>query len=140
MKQFFWTFLSNLIALDSASTNMINNKSPNADPSRNPTWTRKPTTSSLFIHYRMILTNHSCRPSFVKPHHTTSLVTWSKTFSKSADAKYNFFFFAKCFSCHCLKIIMGFVFLHPGMKPSSISSMSTCCLMNSLINFRNLIC
>ena len=46
--------------------------------------------------------------SFLKAHHTTSLGTKSKSFSKCTNAKCKFLFFAKYFSCSCLKIKICF--------------------------------
>ena len=77
------------------------------------------------------LTNYSSSTSFLKAHHRTSLGTLSRAFSKSTNAKYKFhFFFAKYFSCNCLKIKMAFMVPHPSIEPNCISSMSTCCLIN----------
>ena len=76
------------------------------------------------------LTNHSSSPSFLNVHDVTSLITRSKTFSKSTNAKYKFFFFAKCLYYNCFKIKVTFVFPHHDIKQNCFSSMPTCCLIN----------
>ena len=125
--------------LDKASSTIINNKGLNTEPLCNPIWTRKPSLkvplaltwlqALLYINVA-ILTNHSPKLSFLKVHHTISLGTWSKACSKSANAKWKFFFFAKYFFCNCLKIKMTFVVPHPGIKPNYISSISAPFLIN----------
>ena len=88
-------------------------------------------TWSISIHRLTILTNHSSTSSFLKADHATSLVTQLKAFSKSTIAKCKFFFFAKYFSCYCLKIKMAFVVPQPGIKVNCISSMPTFCYINT---------
>ena len=68
--------------------------------------------------------------SFLKAHHTTSLGTQSKAFSKSTDTKYKFFFSAKYCPCNCFKIKMAFAVPHSGINPNYILSMFPCCLTN----------
>ena len=53
----------------------------------------------------------------------------SKASSKSTNANYKFFFFAKYFSCNILKMKMAFVVSHPGINPNCIT-VSTYCLVN----------
>ena len=115
---------------------MINNKGLNTKPSCNLIWTRK---SSLKVsltptQLRAVLcidctrlNNCISMPNFPKAHHTSSLGTRSKAFSKSTNANYRFFFFLKYFSCSSLKTKMAFVVPRLVMKPDSISLMSTCC-------------
>ena len=48
------------------------------------------------------LINHSSMPNFLKAHHTKSIATRSKAFSKPTNVKNKFFFFAANFSCNYL--------------------------------------
>ena len=129
-----------LIFLNKASKNMINNKWLKTEPWCNLFWTRKSSmkvtlTLSLLWAFPYIncaiVSNHSFSPSFFKALHTTFLGNWwSKAFSKSTNAKYKIFFFAKCFSCNPLKIKVVFAVPHPSIKPNWTSWMPTCCLVN----------
>ena len=49
-------------------------------------------------------TIHSSMPSFRMAHQMTFLGTRSNAFSRSTNAKYNFLFLARCFSCNCLSM------------------------------------
>ena len=85
-----------------------------------------------------ILTNHLSTSSFLKSHHTKSLGTQSKAVCKSKNAIYKSIFFAKYFSCNCLKIKNNISSPHPDIRPNYISSMSTCCLINFSIILSNI--
>ena len=128
-----------LISLYIASSTMIKKTGLNTKLWCNPTWARKfsvkvPLTLTwlqAFIYIDcIILTNHSPIPNFLKAYYTTSLCIQSKAFSKSTNANYRIFF-AKYFSCNCLKITMVFIFPYTGMKPNCIN----CCLINFSIIF-----
>ena len=54
-----------------------------------------------------------------------TLGTLSKAFSKTTNAKSNFFFLPKYFSCNCLTKNIASVVPCPGMTPNCVSSMFT---------------
>src|SRR5664279_1596413 len=67
----------------------------------------------------------SSTPNFRKAHHTTSLETLSKAFSKSTKAIHRSFFLAKYFSCSCLTTNMASVVPLPAINPNCMSSTFT---------------
>src|SRR5664279_158911 len=67
----------------------------------------------------------SSTPNFRKAHHTTSLETLSKAFSKSTKAIHRSFFLAKYFSCCCLTTNMASVVPLPAINPNCMSSTFT---------------
>ena len=68
-------------------------------------------------------------PSFRMAHQMTFLGTRSNAFSRSTNAKYNFLFLARCFSCNCLSMNIASVVPLPGMKPNCMSSIEILSLM-----------
>ena len=73
-------------------------------------------------------TIHSSMPSFRMAHQMTFLGTRSNA-SRSTNAKYNFLFLARCFSCNCLSMNIASVVPRPGMKPNCMSSIEILSLM-----------
>ena len=82
-------------------------------------------------------------PSFRMAHQMTFLGTRSNAFSRSTNAKYNFLFLARCFSCNCLRMNIASVVPRPGMKPNCMSSIEILSLMiffyHSLHSFHDMI-
>ena len=111
-----------LNSCDNASSTIMNNKGLSTDPWWTPTFTTTFTTNSslsvLLTHTQLLafvyiacttVTGHSSTPNLHIVHHTTSHGTLSKAFSKSTNAKYNFFFLPKYFFCKCLTKHIGSV-------------------------------
>ena len=90
----------------------------------NLTWTRKSslkvpftlTQAFLYINWT-IVSNLFNILSFLKAYPMTTLNTWLKTFSKSANAVVQIRLFSKYFFYNCLNIKMAFKAPHPHMKP-----------------------
>lgn len=103
----------------------------------NLTWTRKSslkvpftlTQAFLYINWT-IVSNLFNILSFLKAYPMTTLNTWLKTFSKSANAVVQIRLFSKYFFYNCLNIKLAFLAPHPDIKPSCISSVSTCCFID----------
>ena len=84
------------------------------------------------------LTSHSSMPNFRIVQHTTYCDTLSKAFSKSTNAKHNFFFLLKYFSGNCFTKNIAPVVPHHGINPNCISSMFTFSLTGLLQSFQPL--
>src|SRR5664279_2422076 len=123
-----------LNSLDRASSTMMNSKGLSTEPWCTPTLTTNALLTLPFTFtavdassYIDLITDtiHSSTPNFRKAHHTTSLGTLSKAFSKSTKAIHRSFFFAKYFSCSCLTTNIASVVPLPAINPNCMSSTFT---------------
>ena len=90
------------------------------------------TLTLLLVLFYIACTNrtiHSSVLSFRMAHQMTFLGTRSNAFTRSTNAKYNFLFLARCFSCNCRSMNIASVVPRPGMKPNCMYSIEILSLM-----------